>query len=299
VTAALVANFYTIAILTNNHHLEATFVVDTNTVTAGINGGNGTITTSSFVRVANGQSASFTLASAAGYRPAATVGGSCPAGTFTNNFYTTGPITADCNVMFSFEKLPCAAPTSLKIPLADADGSYNVSWSASTTTNVVYVLEEATDSAFTTNLRTVYTGKSLSVGITGRAARITYYYRVKATKPLTMSDSPWTTGSDGCQVGLPCATPVGITVPVSDSDGRYSISWSASSTTNASYMLQEATNPGFTTSLRTVYTGKNLTANITGRSSGVSYYYRVKATRLPDLSDSDWMIGRNSCRIVK
>lgn len=299
VTSALVDNTYTIAILTDNHHLEATFVADTKTVTAAVNGGNGAILSPVIVTVINGKSTAFSLSPDAGYQPSKTVGGSCPAGSFSNNIYTTGSITSDCSVIFSFEKPPCAAPASLKFPMADADGAYSVSWPGSTTSNVVYVLEEATDASFTTNLRVVYTGKRLSTNVTGRAFKTAYYYRIKATKSLTMSDSPWTTGSYSCQVRFPCEIPASITIPVSDSDGRYSVAWSASTTPNTSYVLQEATNPGFTANLRTAYSGKNLNATVSGRSSGVSYYYRVKATRSLDLSDSDWLNGSNSCSIAK
>ncbi|MDB6134722.1 MAG: hypothetical protein JWM59_2965 [Verrucomicrobiales bacterium] len=56
-------------------------------------------------RVASGDPVSFTVVADPGYTRSA-VGGSAPAGSFTGNVYTTGPITADCSVVFS------ASPTT-------------------------------------------------------------------------------------------------------------------------------------------------------------------------------------------
>ena len=74
-------------------------------------------------------------------------------------------------------------------------------------------------------------------------------------------------------------TPSSISVPSSDSDGTYTVSWGTSSTSGVTYVLEEATNSGFTGGLRTAYSGTGTSTNITGRSNGVTYYYRVKATK--------------------
>lgn len=71
-------------------------------VTASVPGGNGTISSTNPLHVASGATASFTLAPAAGFRPAATVSGTCPAGSLNGNTYTTGAITTSCTVVFSF-----------------------------------------------------------------------------------------------------------------------------------------------------------------------------------------------------
>ena len=78
------------------------------------------------------------------------------------------------------------------MPLSDPDGAYTVSWGTWSTTGVTYVLEEATDAAFTTGKRTAYTGTADTVNITGRKQGVTYYYRVIAKKS-GMCDSLWTT----------------------------------------------------------------------------------------------------------
>jgi hypothetical protein len=57
-------------------------------------------------------------------------------------------------------------------------------------------------------------------------------------------------------------------------------------------VLQEATNATFTAGLRQVYAGTATSASITGRNSGVTYYYRVRATRL-DYYSSVWSTAGN------
>lgn len=51
--------------------------------------------------VAYGGTQAFTVTANAGYTRSSTVGGSCPAGSWSGAIYTTGPITSDCSVSFS------------------------------------------------------------------------------------------------------------------------------------------------------------------------------------------------------
>ncbi len=92
-------------------------------------------------------------------------------------------------------------PGAIAVPATDPDGNYSVTWGPSPTEGVAYVLEEATDSAFTEGLRTAYTGTEPGADISGREIGTTYYYRVKAVKP-GFADSGWTLGANGCEVSL-------------------------------------------------------------------------------------------------
>jgi hypothetical protein len=100
-------------------------------------------------------------------------------------------------------------PASITVPASSTTGNYAVSWGSSSTSGVTYVLEEATNSSFSSGLRTAYTGASTSRTITGRSIGTTYYYRVKATK-TGYTDSTWRTGSNGCAVTSP-ALPLPVT----------------------------------------------------------------------------------------
>jgi hypothetical protein len=181
-------------------------------------------------------------------------------------------------------------PASLTVPVSSTSGSYTVSWDASPTAGVTYHLEEATDAAFTTGLRTVVSGTTaLSEVISGRTVGLTYYYRVRADKDG--QSSAWRTGNS-CYIGV--IPPASISVPATNSSGDYTVSWGASPTAGATYRLEEATDSSFTTGLRTVVSGTtSLSAAITGRATGTTYYYRVRAEA--DGLNSSWRSGANGC----
>ena len=102
-------------------------------------GTGGSVTPSSRT-VDSGTSASFTVTADSGYSTDSSVGGTCPAGSWSGTTYTTGNVTGDCSVSFSFTQ---AAPTQ-----------YSVSAVAGTGGSV------------TPSSRTVYSGKSASFTVT-------------------------------------------------------------------------------------------------------------------------------------
>ncbi|MEW6426816.1 MAG: SBBP repeat-containing protein [Thermodesulfobacteriota bacterium] len=93
-------NPYTTGAITSNCLVEATFApLTTFTVDATVDA-NGAVDTPS-QSVYEGTGASFTVTSDAGYAPDTTVGGTCPAGSWSGATYTTGPVIADCTVQFT------------------------------------------------------------------------------------------------------------------------------------------------------------------------------------------------------
>jgi len=95
----------------------------------------------------------------------------------------------------------------------------------------------------------------------------------------------------------PCP-PGSIDVPTSSNTGNYVVSWGASETSGVTYRLQEATNSEFTADLRTVVSSTTaLSAQITNRSFGVTYFYRVQAEK-EDEYYSAWIKGANGCAVV-
>lgn len=85
-------------------------------------------------------------------------------------------------------------------------------------------------------------------------------------------------------------------VPAASAGPGYEVTWGASATPGATYELQEATDPGFASGLRTAYAGGLLVAQITGRANGSTYYYRVRALR-PGWNPSAWVAGGNGCQV--
>lgn len=68
--------------------------------------GNGGTVAPASVSVNSGSSASFTVTENSGYTRNSSVGGTCPAGSWSGNIYTTGAVTSNCSVDFSFTKNP-------------------------------------------------------------------------------------------------------------------------------------------------------------------------------------------------
>jgi hypothetical protein len=190
-----------------------------------------------------------------------------------------------------------AVPTTITVPVGDADGVYTVSWGASATAGVTYILEEALNPTFTVNLRAVYAGPNRSAAISGRVQNKTYYYRVRAVK-AGLKDSPWSTGAAGCAVPgtTAAAVPASLAAPVSDADGVYTVNWGASATAGVTYVLEEAVNATFTVNLRVAYIGPSLSAAISGRTQSKTYYYRVRSIKA-GIKDSPWKTGTAGCAV--
>ena len=127
---------------------------------------------------------------------------------------------------------PVAAPASITVPASDPEGDYTVSWAMSATPGAVYILSEATNSAFTDGVRTAYSGSETSASISGRTSGVTYYYRVKATKSGYV-DSDWRAGSNGCIVDSEPPRVTAFTVPGTSSSRTIAIS-TFSATDNSS-----------------------------------------------------------------
>jgi hypothetical protein len=137
--------------------------------------------------------------------------------------------------------LTVAAPASVTVPATgSAAGGYAVSWSASTTAGVSYVLQEATNATFTAGLRQAYSGANTSVSITGRSAGVTYYYQVRATRS-GYTPSAWVAAGNGCVATLAAGAPTNIAVSSADADGSYPSTRVATAVPSITYALNEAT----------------------------------------------------------
>ena len=126
--------------------------------------------------------------------------------------------------------LVCNPPASLAVPATSSTGNYTVSWGASTTTGVTYILEESTTSTFS-SVTAAYTGTALSAAI-HKTANGTFYYRVKATKS-GYTDSGYVVSSTACVVTIPT-----ISLPVAIDDPA----WVIATGGNANWYGQSAVN---------------------------------------------------------
>ena len=118
---SLVGTTYTTGAITGACNVDVTFTLNTYTVTATA-GANGAITPPSR-NVAHGSTTTFTVTPNAGF--AATMGGTCPAGSVVGTTYTTGIITAACTVTAAFS---ATAVTSFTGPTATGTGNATASF---------------------------------------------------------------------------------------------------------------------------------------------------------------------------
>ena len=156
---------------------------------------------------------------------------------------------------------PPLAPT-LTVPATDADGTYDATWT-SPSGATSYKLQEKVGSggwSASENLTTTtksYTGKTPAI----------YMYRVRACAGSDNCGDWSSTGTTKVPPGVPI-----LTVPATDADGRYPVSWTSPSGAT-SYKLQEKSGSG---SFGGVYSGSGTSTNITGKTDG-TYSYRVRA----------------------
>ncbi|MHC4598621.1 MAG: phage tail protein [Planctomycetota bacterium] len=182
-----------------------------------------------------------------------------------------------------------SAPPWINVPASSSTGTYPISWGA-VSNATSYDLEEATDANFVSTQQ-IYSGSQQSFQVTGRTSG-TYWYRVRASNSL--GASKWTAGANPCQVQLtPPAPPATITVPATDRDGIYTVSWDYS-TGATFYDLEEDTDPGFSNPLK-FHGLATVSYNVTGKTDG-TYHYRVRAGN--SVGTSVWTVGSQGCVVT-
>ena len=161
-------------------------------------------------------------------------------------------------------------PSSISVNLTTSyTGSHTVSWNTASGSVTGYQLYRKFGSG---NYALVYSGTSTSRPIDNLGAG-SYTYRVRAYK-TTGSYSNYSGYRTGSAVTVTSpSVPSTLTVPASDNDGNYTVSWS-STTGASSYTLQRQLLNG--TSWTTVYNGGSTSRAESGISGG-QHAYRVRA----------------------
>lgn len=158
---------------------------------------------------------------------------------------------------------PPKTPSSLSLPKSDFDGSFNMNWSASSTTTR-YELREKVNTGSWKTIGTNF--KSTSYTRSGRGSA-NYQYGVRACN--TSGCSSWRYSGTLTNTLMPSS----MSAPSVDHDGRFYISWGNVST-RTYYKVQEKTGSGswknlLSSTTSTGYDRKGLT--------NTSYQYRVAA----------------------
>jgi hypothetical protein len=175
-------------------------------------------------------------------------------------------------------------PPILNPVFATSDTSISVSWNPDPNATA-YVVEYSTDPNFVTDVMPaqVVPPSITSIPITGLDPLTTYYVRVKAIGDPTSAanrvydDSEWSNVVDDITVKTPLAAPTGVMTTVKDAT-TVTVTWRAVPNASSGYIVQYATNEGFTENVGTqnVQPGETTTV-ITNLTTGTRYYIRVCA----------------------
>jgi len=160
--------------------------------------------------------------------------------------------------------LPPSSAPSLSVPGSNGSGSYTVSWSGVATATSYNLQEQVNGGGWTT----VQSGASTSWSTSGRGDA-TYGYHVQACN--SSGCGPWSSVAS-TTVLLPPSSAPALSVPGTNGNGSYTVSWSGVSTAS-SYTLQEQVNGGGWT---TVQANSATSWNASGKGTA-TYGYRVQA----------------------
>ncbi|HWX66569.1 MAG TPA: hypothetical protein VNZ27_09115, partial [Rhodanobacter sp.] len=159
--------------------------------------------------------------------------------------------------------LPPPVPASISAP-ASSSGIFTVTWAASATATSYTLQQSANGGGWTTVYSNAANGTTLNETATG-----SYTFRVQACN--SSGCSAYAT-SNPVAVTIPPASAPSLSVPVSSTNGSYTVSWGGVGGAT-SYTLQEQVNGGGWT---TVQANGNTSWSTSGRGNG-SYGYRVQA----------------------
>jgi hypothetical protein len=167
------------------------------------------------------------------------------------------------------------APSGLTATAASSS-QINLTWTNNASNQTGFQIDQATSSDFAQNLTTVTVGANATTyAAMGLSAGATFYYRVRAVNANGVS-ADTTTASATTQGTVPTA-PSGLTATAAASS-EIDLSWTNNANNQTGFQIDQATSADFTQNLTTVSVGANATTYAaTGLSSGITYYYRVRA----------------------
>ncbi|MHC5039729.1 MAG: hypothetical protein ACYTHM_20690, partial [Planctomycetota bacterium] len=197
-------------------------------------------------------------------------------------------------------------PSQLIVPANSITGNYALFWSAAATANQYELHESFNGGAWLQ----VYLGAGTSWAAVG-VPDGNYNYRVRSGNLAGFSN--WTYGSyqsnppsppmpgDTVSVLRPPAAPATMTVPFTDADGTFLVSWAPSTTSGVAYRMQEDTDPNFGAPIQ-LYLGLGTSFTVGGgttpnqpRGNG-TYFYRVRSENAA--GSSGWTYGTNGCTVL-
>jgi Glycoside hydrolase family 44/PA14 domain/Fibronectin type III domain len=175
--------------------------------------------------------------------------------------------------LFVIEPAPAAPGAPTGLTATGAESRVSLSWtpvSGAASYNVYRGTTSASEALLQAGIATAnYSDTAVTNGTT-------YYYRVTAVNGT--GESPLSTEASATpQWTLPAAPNNLIATPTSTSQVK--LTWADNSNVESAFVVEWATDSGFTTGVGSASTGADATTfNVTGLTESTTYYFRVRAT---------------------
>ncbi len=198
------------------------------------------------------------------------------------NYFYRIKASNGCSTSLVSNTIPVTTTAPVAPTATNADNftcvSFNANWGAVTgaTSYSIEVSTSASFSTYQTGYNNFNVGNVTTYNVSGLTIGVNYFYRIKA--------------SNGCSVSLVSnSIPVSTTAPVAPTGtdannftcNSFNANWGAV-TGATSYILEVSTNASFSTFQGTYNSSNNVgnvtTLNVTGLTTGLVYYYRIKAS---------------------
>ncbi|HBG25528.1 MAG TPA: laccase [Phycisphaerales bacterium] len=179
---------------------------------------------------------------------------------------------ADPTTLTAMPSAPAANPLTITLNWIDTSGI-----------ETGFVIQRATNNAFTANLTTLSAPANTSGGATSYVDNTVvlntlYYYRVRAVNGAIVS--AWTNTASASVTNTSTIPAPTNLVAMLQTISSINLTWTDNATNETGYTIQRATNSTFTAGLVTYIAGANAAGylNNSGVALGTTYYFRVRAT---------------------
>jgi xyloglucan-specific exo-beta-1,4-glucanase len=173
------------------------------------------------------------------------------------------------------------APSALTAT-AVSTGQINLTWADNSTNESTFVVDYATNPTFTTGLVTISPGYNLTgCRVNGLTPSTTYYFRVRAVNRDGSSTNSATASATTQSIPTtPPAAPTNLTAATA-SASAINLTWVDNSNNEGNFVIQRATDLGFTANVVNTTVAANTTSTqIGGLSNNTTYYFRVRAVNV-------------------
>ena len=195
--------------------------------------------------------------------------------------------------MGAYEIIKLATPVLKTVTATSSNVTNNstisVTWDKVANANG-YTIQYATNSAFTAGVGTITASASAtSKSIPNLKVNTTYYVRIMATATGNIINSDYSAHKSATTPKIKLAKPTGITLTATSS--VITVAWNAVANARG-YTIEYATNAEFTGAGTVTASASATTKNLSGLTTGTTYYVRIIATGTGNYTNSDYSASK-------